>query len=140
MKIIIITPWLTTSQGNEPLFQSILIKNQHSWTGARDITGQPARNIPSAPNLAVWEIQDISQEAINTLEADGRCFVIRAAVLDALASAQAVQDLRFYLENAKLSKSQVEAIAGDAANNKRTYRQVAQGMATWAKQLPRARD
>ncbi|MHB1318365.1 MAG: hypothetical protein ACYCYF_07100 [Anaerolineae bacterium] len=133
MNALVLTPWVWDVDGYAPLFQEIFIAGSFWWTGARDITYQPAANIPPSPNISLWEIADVSQAALDALTAEGRCLVLwagdpAATVLNTTKTA--AQD---YLGSLGLTLKQARAIVGTPS----TMRELATNLGLWAKGLTR---
>ena len=77
----ILSPWaqvLDPENGpmNVPLAQILWADAGHGWTNMHDVTGQPTENIEPDPNLATWEVDGISDAALDVLDADGRCAIV----------------------------------------------------------------
>jgi hypothetical protein len=73
----ILGPWEQDAEGvNVPAIESVWLAAGAPWENLHDVTGQPGTEIPTNPNLAVWQVDAVEDAALDLLEDDGRFVVL----------------------------------------------------------------
>ena len=139
----VISPWINVGTEQDPIYWPKIV--QDHTVACQDTTGQPVGNIPTNPNLAVFQIT-CDDKTLANIAKDDTYHVIWSDDLDTGESDEhqlEIMDkaeftaLQTYLTTEGLTANQVDQALGTSVSD-RSREGVAEGLRTALKALPAA--
>ena len=138
MKIQLLTPWVQVIGSEGRTYNRIAIASHYRLSSCQDITGQPASNIPTNPNLLLVEIvctdAQLTTILVDSRYNDGIVHIEQAnRNLEGVVSGEEVTALRRVLETKGVNKTTSAALISSG----RRRQDLATSLANWCRTLPK---